>query len=76
VRHALRKTMMPMQTMQVLRGGGNTGSVNEAIATAMAQLQDGAQKWSDLQDIIAACIAFQKCLVRLSNTRLCEEGHW
>ena len=28
----------------------------------MAQLQDEAQKWSDLQDLIEACTAFQKFL--------------
>ena len=45
--------------------GGKTGAGNEAAANTMAQLQDGAQKWSDLQDVIAACTAFQKCLVQI-----------
>ena len=31
----------------------------------MVQLQNGAQKWSDLQDVIAACAAFQKCMVQI-----------
>ena len=29
----------------------------------MYQLIDGAQKWSDIQDVVAASTAFHKCMV-------------
>ena len=44
---------------------GSLSNGRDAADEVMFHLMDGAQKWSDVQDVVAASTAFHKCMVQI-----------